>query len=62
MWYEEIGAGVQRNPFDLKNGFVLKVAVSKTGIKNNINEAEIYKNFKSSLKSHLAKVIDHGHG
>ncbi|SDN18602.1 hypothetical protein SAMN04487897_10260 [Paenibacillus sp. yr247] len=60
--YEEIGAGLYRIVFDLKNGFVLKVAVSKTGIKNNKNEAEIYKKFKSSLRSHLAKVIDHGYG
>lgn len=60
--YEEIGAGLHRIVFDLKNGLVLKVAVSKTGIKNNKKEAEIYKAFKSSLKSHLAKVIDHGYG
>ncbi|MBP1967570.1 hypothetical protein [Paenibacillus aceris] len=60
--YEEIGSGERRIVFDLKNGLVLKVAVSKTGIKNNKNEAEIYKKFKSSLRSHLAKVIDYGHG
>lgn len=60
--YKEIGAGVHRIVFDLKNGTVLKVAITKSGLRNNKNEAEIYRTFNSPLKAHLAKVLGNGHG
>lgn len=60
--YAEIGAGYHRMVFDLKNGYVLKVATTKSGIKNNKNEAEIYRTFNSHLRSNLAKVVDSGYG
>ncbi|MFD0697890.1 hypothetical protein ACFQZT_27835 [Paenibacillus sp. GCM10027628] len=60
--YKEISAGAHRIVYDIKDGFVLKVAISKKGIQCNEFEAKLYKKVKSSLKSHLAEVKDHGFG
>lgn len=44
------------------NGFILKVAITLLGIKNNEKEAEIYNIAPVSLKNHLAAVKEQGHG
>jgi len=60
--YPEIGCGAHRIVFDLNNGYVLKVAVSKKGIKDNKIEAKVYHSVNPSLRKHFAPVIDHGRG
>jgi hypothetical protein len=60
--FKEMSAGAHRIVYDMENGFVLKVAISKKGILCNEVEAELYKTAHSSLKSYLAKVEDNGLG
>lgn len=60
--FSVIGIGSNRVVYDIGNGLVLKVAISKKGIKHNEIEAKIYRNVPSSLKKYLAKVIDQGYG
>lgn len=60
--YKEIGAGRHRIVFDLGNGLVLKVAKGAKGIRCNKNEANLYHSVPSSLKKHLCKIIEYGHG
>lgn len=59
---EVVGYGKHRVVYDLNNGFVLKVAITLKGIRNNRNEAKLYERTKSHLKKHLAKVIESGRG
>lgn len=60
--YESIGAGKHRIVFDLENGYVLKVAREVKGIICNNKEADLYHRAPSSLKKHLCKIVDSGHG
>ncbi|UUZ93608.1 hypothetical protein LJK87_02340 [Paenibacillus sp. P25] len=45
--------------YDLGNGYVLKLAKSKKGIKCNRMEADLYRSTKESLKRHLAEIKSH---
>jgi hypothetical protein len=60
--YKIIGTGKSRIVFDLKNGYVLKIAYSVKGIKDNSSEAVLYESSTSTIKKYLSKVVDHGHG
>ncbi|MBP1991410.1 hypothetical protein [Paenibacillus eucommiae] len=60
--YKVIGTGRSRIVFDLKTGYVLKIAFSNKGIKDNKSEAMLYESSLPTIKNHLAKVVDHGHG
>ncbi|MFC0271906.1 hypothetical protein ACFFIX_10630 [Metabacillus herbersteinensis] len=60
--YPVIGYGVFRIVFDLNNGYVLKVAISRQGQKCNENEVEIYKECPRHLRKHLCLVKEYGHG
>ncbi|WP_134703379.1 hypothetical protein [Ammoniphilus sp. YIM 78166] len=60
--YPIVGHGKKRLVYDLKNGLVLKVAISVNGNENNRTEVDLYQNVPSKLKKHLAKVKEYGHG
>jgi hypothetical protein len=60
--YNVIGSGRHRVVFDLKDGYVLKVAITLKGIKCNKREAETYKSAPASLKNRLTEVKEQGHG
>lgn len=60
--YAYIGRGRNRIVYDLKNGAILKVAVTRKGIRNNEMEEQLYASVSPSVQKHLAKVIDRGRG
>jgi len=53
-YYRYIGAGSSRQVFDLRNGYVIKVAINRAGISQNQSEYRISWDDKSDL---FAKVI-----
>ncbi|MBB3125432.1 hypothetical protein FHS19_000086 [Paenibacillus rhizosphaerae] len=55
-----IGEGARRVVYDIGNGFVIKVAKSKYGIKSNKKEVFIYFSSPYSIRKHLGKIIDYG--
>jgi len=55
----KIGKGRNRVIYDLENGYVLKVVRSKTGIKHNKRELQMYFTSSSSIRKHLAQIIDY---
>ena len=62
LTYKMIGYGKKRIAYDIDNGLLLKIAITTSGIKNNMTEVEIYQTVSSKLRRHLAKVKEHGHG
>ncbi|WP_261302754.1 hypothetical protein [Paenibacillus andongensis] len=54
-----IGLGSRRVVYDLGNGYVLKVAKSKYGIKSNKKEVAICMSSPSELKKHLGHILKH---
>jgi hypothetical protein len=57
-----IGLGARRVVYDLGNGYVLKVAKSRYGIKSNKKEVFINRSSPSKIKKHLASIIKYGDG
>ncbi|SDO85492.1 hypothetical protein SAMN04487897_12466 [Paenibacillus sp. yr247] len=55
-----IVTGSKRIVYDLRNGYVLKVAKSKYGIISNKREVFTYTTAPSCIKKHLANILDHG--
>jgi len=51
-----IGSGARRIVYDLGNGYVLKVAKGKYGIKNNKREVRTYKSSPASIKKLLGEI------
>ncbi|MCJ7992691.1 hypothetical protein MUB15_31750 [Priestia sp. OVS21] len=60
--YKKLGNGRQRIVYDLNNGYVLKVALSQSGIQNNKTEFKIYKHCPADLRKHLCLVKEVGYG
>jgi hypothetical protein len=60
--YRIIGYGWNRVVYDLNNGYVLKVAISDHGLKNNNNEFNIYTHCPLDLREHLCLVKEIGYG
>ncbi|MBY0062107.1 hypothetical protein H7K08_09760 [Priestia aryabhattai] len=60
--YKNIGNGWQRIVYDLNNGYVLKVALTKKGIQCNKREFKIYNHCLADLRKHLCRVKEVGHG
>lgn len=54
-----IGLGSRRVVYDLGNGYVLKVAKSKYGIKSNKKEVTICMTSPSEIKKHLGHILKH---
>jgi hypothetical protein len=52
-----IGSGVTRVVYDLGNGYVMKIAKSKKGIKCNKREVDMYKLSLKSLRKYFAQII-----
>jgi hypothetical protein len=59
--YKKIGNGWQRIVYDLNNGYVLKVALTKKGIQCNKKEFKIYNHCRADLRKHLCPVKEVGH-
>ncbi|MGG1600709.1 hypothetical protein [Paenibacillus naphthalenovorans] len=55
-----LGSGARRIVYDLGNGYVLKVAKSKYGIKSNKREVNTYRSSPPPLRKRLAEIIDYG--
>jgi len=60
--HKMIGNGRNRIVYDLNNGYVLKIAITKWGIQNNKTEFKIYKHCPVDLREHLCLVKEAGHG
>ncbi|NRD79775.1 hypothetical protein HPT25_20775 [Bacillus sp. BRMEA1] len=60
--YDIIGNGFFRIVYDLGNGYVLKVAISNSGIESNKTEYEIYNKCSPKIRNSLCPVIQYGHG
>ncbi|MDD9781738.1 hypothetical protein PVE99_04920 [Priestia megaterium] len=58
--YQKIGNGRQRIVYDLNNGYVLKVALTKKGIQCNKREFKIYNHCRADLRKHLCPVKEVG--
>ncbi|WP_307442704.1 hypothetical protein [Paenibacillus sp. V4I3] len=54
-----IGLGSRRVVYDLGNGYVLKVAKSKYGIKSNKKEVTICMTSPTDIKKHLGHILKH---
>jgi hypothetical protein len=57
-----IGSGKRRIVYDLDNGFVMKVATSKIGIKINKREGKMYESVPSHIRIYLAQIKKYGRG
>lgn len=60
--YEVIGSGKTRIVYDLRNGFVAKVAISKRGLKSNKRESDIYLHCSRRMRRFLCPIVEYGHG
>jgi len=60
--YKMIGYGEHRIVYDLNNKYVLKIAITKWGLKSNKAEFEIYKNCPPELREHLCPAKELGYG
>ncbi|MFD0710672.1 hypothetical protein [Paenibacillus sp. GCM10027626] len=60
--YKMIGSGKTRIVYDLGNGYVVKVALSKRGLTSNWKEYDLYNRCSSKLRKHLCPVIEYGKG
>ncbi|UVI28641.1 hypothetical protein [Paenibacillus spongiae] len=60
--YTVIGSGKTRIVYDLENGYVVKVALSKKGLTSNQKELHLYNRCSRRLRKHLCPVIEYGNG
>ncbi|MCI0764700.1 hypothetical protein [Bacillus sp. TL12] len=60
--YKMIGYGENRIVYDLNNKYVLKIAITRWGLRSNKTEFEIYKNCPPELREHLCPVKKFGFG
>lgn len=60
--YKVIGSGKTRIVYDLGNGYVVKIAISKRGIHSNETEYMLYNQCSSRLRRYLCPVIEYGDG
>lgn len=60
--YRSLGHGFYRLVYDLGNGYVLKVAISSSGMRCNELEYRLYASCTKHIKQHLCPVAGFGHG
>ncbi|GGG13559.1 hypothetical protein [Paenibacillus abyssi] len=60
--YKILGSGKTRIVYDLKNGYVLKIAISRRGLRSNQREYDIYTRCSRRMRRYLCPVMEHGHG
>jgi len=60
--YQILGSGKTRIVYDLDNGYVLKVAISKRGLKSNQTEFHLYNGYSDRIRKYLCPVIESGEG
>lgn len=60
--YKIVGSGRHRIVYDLRNGYVIKVAISRRGLKNNKTEFKLYTRCSSNLRKYLCPVAEYGYG
>lgn len=55
-----LGSGLSRVVYDLRNGYVLKIAkANKTGVASNRTEVILYQSALKEVKKYLAKISDY---
>ncbi|GGG13848.1 hypothetical protein [Paenibacillus abyssi] len=60
--YKLLGSGKSRIVYDLLNGYVLKIPITKDGLQCNQMEYDIYAHCSSKLRKYLCPVMEHGDG
>ncbi len=60
--YEVIGSGKTRIVYDLGNGYVVKIAISKRGLKSNDREYDVYTHCSRRMRRFLCPIVEFGHG
>ncbi|MEK4512665.1 hypothetical protein [Paenibacillus sp. FSL K6-2524] len=60
--YQVIGSGNTRVVYNLGNGHVVKVALSKKGLASNLTEYQLYDKCSRKLRKYLCPVIEYGNG
>lgn len=60
--YKIIGNGLNRMVYDLGNGYVLKIALSKIGLISNTKEFNLFHNSDLEIQQYLCPVIEMGQG
>lgn len=60
--YKILGYGNTRIVYDLENGYVVKVAISRQGLTSNQTEFNLYNRCSTRLGKYLCPVIGHGDG
>ncbi|MGA5688496.1 hypothetical protein [Cytobacillus pseudoceanisediminis] len=60
--YNVIGGGSHRIVYDLRNGYVLKIALRKRGFKSNKTEYNLYINCPPEVQKHFCPVMELGQG
>jgi len=60
--YRSLGHGFYRLVYDLGNGYVLKVAISSSGMRCNELEYRLYASCTKHIKQHLCPVVGFGDG
>ncbi|WP_219837297.1 hypothetical protein [Paenibacillus sp. R14(2021)] len=56
----KLGKGHYRQVFNFSNTSVLKLAVSKKGIRSNRNEVKVYKHARKKNRKYLGKIKKYG--
>jgi hypothetical protein len=62
LTYKNIGTGKHRIVYDLGSNLVLKIARVEKGILCNQREVSLYQSAPPSLRKHLCKILEYGHG
>lgn len=60
--YQVIGSGLTRIVYDLGNGYVVKIAISRRGLESNKREDDVYSRCSSSTRAYLCPVLEYGYG
>lgn len=60
--YKIIGNGLNRMVYDLGNGYVLKIALSETGLISNTVEFNLYHSSHPDIQQYLCPVLEKGRG
>src|SRR5690554_5599746 len=58
--YRVIGSGLTRIVYDLDNGYVVKIAISKRGLMSNEREYDVYSHCSRRLRRYLCPILELG--
>lgn len=60
--YEVLGSGKTRIVYDLGDGYVVKIAISRRGLKSNKREFDVYSHCSRRIRRYLCPIEEYGHG